>query len=191
MITKAGQTRGYSQETLWSEKGRILHQRETCLVKNSYITLPLVRVQKSRSLTQRISHRKQEIASLLESGGFSRSNPYYIVQQGKINALTLMKDADRLEIIKEVAGTRVYEEKKKEANKIIQDADVRKQKVHEILDYVDERLSELDKERAELSRFQKLDKKRRAIEFCIYEKQRQAAFAKIAQVRTSFTFLFL
>jgi chromosome segregation ATPase len=28
--------------------------------------------------------RKTEVMNLLESAGFSRSNPYYIVQQGKV-----------------------------------------------------------------------------------------------------------
>ena len=48
---------------------------------------------------------KQEINSLLESAGFSRSNPYYIVQRGKVNALCMMKDEERLALLKEVAGT--------------------------------------------------------------------------------------
>lgn len=50
---------------------------------------------------------KQEVSSLLESAGFSKSNPYYIVQQGKVSILTLMKDAERLNLLKEVAGTKV------------------------------------------------------------------------------------
>ena len=29
--------------------------------------------------------QKSEVQSLLESAGFSKSNPYYIVQQGKVN----------------------------------------------------------------------------------------------------------
>ena len=45
---------------------------------------------------------------------------YYIVQQGKVNALALMKDDDRLQLLKEVAGTRVYEERRQESLKIIQ-----------------------------------------------------------------------
>lgn len=45
-----------------------------------------------------------QVCSLLESAGFSRSNPYYIVQQGKVNALTLMKDEQRLDLLKEVCG---------------------------------------------------------------------------------------
>lgn len=50
---------------------------------------------------------KQEVSSLLESAGFSKSNPYYIVQQGKVSTLTLMKDDERLDLLKEVAGTKV------------------------------------------------------------------------------------
>ena len=50
---------------------------------------------------------KQEVSSLLESAGFSKSNPYYIVQQGKVSTLTLMKDVERLNLLKEVAGTKV------------------------------------------------------------------------------------
>ena len=45
--------------------------------------------------------------NLLESSGFSRSNPYYIVQQGKIMQLATMKDGERLNLLKEVAGTKV------------------------------------------------------------------------------------
>jgi structural maintenance of chromosome 3 (chondroitin sulfate proteoglycan 6) len=57
--------------------------------------------------------------SLLESAGFSSSNPYYIVEQGKVNMLTTMKDSHRLELLKEVAGTKVYDEKRKESIKIL------------------------------------------------------------------------
>ena len=65
---------------------------------------------------------KTEVSSLLESAGFSKSNPYYIVQQargamrrgrvchnppcshtqGKVNSLCLMKDEERLNLLKEV-----------------------------------------------------------------------------------------
>lgn len=34
---------------------------------------------------------KKEVANLLESAGFSRSNPYYVVQQGKIAQMANMK----------------------------------------------------------------------------------------------------
>jgi structural maintenance of chromosome 3 (chondroitin sulfate proteoglycan 6) len=68
-----------------------------------------------------IINSKQDVVNLLESAGFSRSNPYYIVQQGKVNALTMMKDSERLELLKEVAGTRVYDERRDESLKIMKE----------------------------------------------------------------------
>ena len=44
-------------------------------------------------------------------------NPYYIVQQGKVNALCTMSSADRLELRKEVAGCTVYDEKRTDSLK--------------------------------------------------------------------------
>lgn len=32
-----------------------------------------------------LCHSKSDVMNLLESAGFSRSNPYYIVKQGKVN----------------------------------------------------------------------------------------------------------
>jgi len=73
--------------------------------------------------------QKSEVASLLESAGFSKSNPYYIVQQGKVSNLCVMKDQDRLNLLKEVAGTTVYEEKRAESLKIMQDTLNKREKV--------------------------------------------------------------
>jgi structural maintenance of chromosome 3 (chondroitin sulfate proteoglycan 6) len=62
--------------------------------------------------------------SLLESAGFSRSNPYYIVPQGRVTMLTNAKESERLQLLKEVAGTRVYEEKREESMKIMEETGI-------------------------------------------------------------------
>lgn len=77
--------------------------------------------------------QKGEVQSLLESAGFSKSNPYYIVQQGKVNNLCVMKDKDRLNLLKEVAGTIVYEERRSESLKILQDTASKQAKVEVII----------------------------------------------------------
>ncbi|KAJ1631975.1 RecF/RecN/SMC N terminal domain-containing protein, partial [Pavlovales sp. CCMP2436] len=56
---------------------------------------------------------KTEVMSLLESAGLSRANPYTIVQQGKVARLAVMSEAQRLDSLLEIAGTRVYDEKVK------------------------------------------------------------------------------
>lgn len=138
--------------------------------------------------------------SLLESAGFSKSNPYYIVQQGKVANLCVMKDKDRLDLLKGVAGTTVYEERRAESMKIIQDTAHKKEKVEvrlipiptltfcsfrryrhtkrnesnflqEVLQLIEERLGELEREKAELTEYEELDRQRRALDFTLYEKQ--------------------
>ncbi|KAK6927481.1 RecF/RecN/SMC, N-terminal, partial [Dillenia turbinata] len=115
---------------------------------------------------------KTEVMNLLESAGFSRSNPYYIVQQGKIASLTLMKDSERLDLLKEIGGTRVYEERRR--NKIKQ--------INQVVQYLDERLKELDEEKEELRKYQQLDKQRKSLEYTIYDKELHDARQKLVEV---------
>ncbi|XP_063934651.1 uncharacterized protein LOC135146415 [Zophobas morio] len=116
---------------------------------------------------------KEDVMNLLETAGFSRSNPYYIVQQGKIMALTNAKPEDRLELLKEVAGTRVYEERRKESLSILESSDAKADKIKNVLNYIEERLVELEEEKNELKRYQQLDKQKRILEYVLYEKELQ------------------
>jgi structural maintenance of chromosome 3 (chondroitin sulfate proteoglycan 6) len=120
--------------------------------------------------------------NLLESAGFSRSNPYYVVQQGKIASLTLMKDHERLDLLKEIGGTRVYEERRKESLKIMVDTENRRKQIIEVVQYIEERLKELDEEKEELKMYQQLDKQRRSLEYTIFEKELLDARQKLEEV---------
>ncbi|EFI27235.1 hypothetical protein CC1G_15063 [Coprinopsis cinerea okayama7 len=97
----------------------------------------------------RKSTSKAEVMNLLESAGFSKSNPYYIVPQGRITALTNAKDHERLALLKEVAGT----------------------KINELLEYIESRLEELEEEKEELKEFQEKDKERRCLEYALYQRE--------------------
>ena len=111
----------------------------------------------------------------MESAGFSKSNPYYIVQQGKVNALCLMKDQERLQLLKEVGGTRVYEERREESLKIISETTSKREKIQEVISYIEKRLEELEGEKEELKAYQQLDRDRRALEYTIYNKELRKA----------------
>ena len=82
-----------------------------------------------------------------------------------------MKDKDRLNLLKEVAGTTVYEERRSESLRILQDTANKQERIAEVLTYIEERLSELDKEKEELREYEQLDKHRRALEYNIYDKE--------------------
>jgi len=126
--------------------------------------------------------QKGEVTSLLESAGFSKSNPYYIVQQGKVANLCVMKDKDRLNLLKEVAGTTVYEERRSESLRIMQDTHQKQERIAEVLSYIEERLSELEKEKEELTEYEQLDKQRRALEFSLYDKELSKANEQLSQM---------
>ncbi|KAJ9702893.1 hypothetical protein PVL29_004572 [Vitis rotundifolia] len=130
---------------------------------------------------------KTEVMNLLESAGFSRSNPYYVVQQGKIASLTLMKDSERLDLLKEIGGTRVYEERRRESLKIMQETGNKRKQIIQVVQYLDERLKELDEEKEELRKYQQLDKQRKSLEYTIYDKELHDARQKLGEVEEART----
>ena len=129
--------------------------------------------------------------NLLESAGFSKSNPYYIVPQGRvrfpivailelnseliictqITALTNAKDHERLALLKEVAGTKVYEQRRTESLRIMAETDAKRSKIDELLEYIENRLTELEDEKEELKEFQDKDKERRCLEYALYQRE--------------------
>ncbi|KAF8904142.1 structural maintenance of chromosome protein 3 [Gymnopilus junonius] len=117
------------------------------------------------------SASKADVMNLLESAGFSKSNPYYIVPQGRITALTNAKDHERLALLKEVAGTKVYEQRRTESLRIMADTDAKRNKINELLEYIESRLSELEEEKEELKDFQEKDKERRCLEYALYQRE--------------------
>ena len=105
----------------------------------------------------------------------------------QINHLTNQKDADRLLLLKEVAGTKVYEERRAESTKIMDETseltkirstfrfvstillrrslterlfrlhshpDAKREKIKDLLTFIQERLDELEEEKEELKQYQ-------------------------------------
>jgi structural maintenance of chromosome 3 (chondroitin sulfate proteoglycan 6) len=117
---------------------------------------------------------KAEVMNLLESAGFSKANPYYIVPQGRITSITNMKDAERLNMLKEVAGTHVYETRRTESVRIMEDTKAKRSKVDELIKTIRDRLGELEEEKNELREFQDKDRERRCLEYTIHHRDEEA-----------------
>eukprot|EP00794_Sanderia_malayensis_P002478 gene2478-2853_t len=125
---------------------------------------------------------KTDVMNLLESAGFSRSNPYYIVKQGRITQLAVAKDNERLKLLREVAGTRVYEEKNKESRAILKESEGNLEKISEMLQYIETKLESLEEEKEELKEYQKLDKDRRCLEYTIHDKKLREVKEKLDEM---------
>lgn len=125
---------------------------------------------------------KTDVLNLLETAGFSRSNPYYIVPQGRVTALTNMKDGERLNLLKEVAGTQVYEQRRTESLRIMTDTNNKRAKIDELLDYIKERLAELEEEKEELRGYQEKDKDRRCLQYSFFHQEQMAIAEKLEEI---------
>ena len=93
--------------------------------------------------------------------------PTFIPLLTQITSLTNAKDQDRLNLLKEVAGTKVYEQRRQESLKIMDETDSKSGKIDELLTYIEERLAELEAEKEELREYQDKDKERRCLDYAL------------------------
>lgn len=142
--------------------------------KSELILRRTIGMKKDEYSLDRKNATKSDVMNLLESAGFSRSNPYYIVPQGRVTALTNMKDNERLNLLKEVAGTQVYEARRTESLKIMNETNNKREKIDELLVYIKERLTELEEEKEELRDYQEKDKDRRCLQYTIDHREQVA-----------------
>ena len=127
---------------------------------------------------------KSEVVQILESAGFSRSNPYYIVPQGRVTALTNMKDRARLEMLKEISGSNVYETRRADSLKLLHDTDNKCANIDSVVASINERLAELEGEKEELEAWSKNDRERRGLLYTLHSREEAELEAKIDHVDT-------
>lgn len=58
----------------------------------------------------------------------------------------------------------------------------KRQQIIQVVNYLDERLRELDEEKEELRKYQQLDKQRKSLEYSIHEKELNDARQKLVEV---------
>ncbi|ESO87805.1 hypothetical protein LOTGIDRAFT_127102 [Lottia gigantea] len=126
---------------------------------------------------------KTDVMNLLESAGFSRSNPYYIVKQGKINQMATAPDSHRLKLLREVAGTKVYDERKEESKGILVETEGKREKINDLLKYIEERLDTLESEKEELKEYQKWDRMRRSLDYTIHDHELRDTRRKLEELQ--------
>jgi structural maintenance of chromosome 3 (chondroitin sulfate proteoglycan 6) len=88
----------------------------------------------------------------------------------QITALTNAKDHERLALLKEVAGTKVYEQRRTESLRIMSDTQSKRAKISELLEFIETRLDELESEKEELKEWTEKDRERRCLEYAMYQR---------------------
>lgn len=152
--------------------------------KEEVVLRRVIGVKKDQYFLNKKMVPRSDVTNLLESAGFSHSNPYYIVKQGKINQMATSPDSHRLKLLREVAGTRVYDERKEESIEILKDTQTKLDKIVEFIKTIEDRLSTLEEEKEELKEYQIWDKKRRTLEYCIHDRELKETQRKLEELES-------
>ena len=124
---------------------------------------------------------RKQLNGMLEAAGFSHSNPYHIVKQGLISDLATRSAQARLKIVHDLAGTKVYNDKKKESEEELERSDKTIENIEESLQLIAERQSILEEEKDDFLKFQKLDASRRTLEYLLLERDLEESRSKASQ----------
>uniref|UniRef100_A0A8W7PYU5 Structural maintenance of chromosomes protein n=1 Tax=Anopheles coluzzii TaxID=1518534 RepID=A0A8W7PYU5_ANOCL len=122
---------------------------------------------------------RKEIDELLDTLGLSSCNPYYIVKQGKVSQLTTARPRQLLQLLYDIGGIRVYDEKLKEILKLWQEADKGLQQIHAERTALANRLELLSSQQREQRAFEQLEKKHRVLQSVVLEKKQQCVLAAL------------
>ncbi|SCU89109.1 LAFA_0E16204g1_1 [Lachancea sp. 'fantastica'] len=129
---------------------------------------------------------KSDITRMFESVGFSSSNPYNIVPQGRIVAVTNAKDKERLALLEEVVGAKSFEIKLRESTKKMEATNRDRAKIDAELDELRTRLEELDEERQELEKYQELERDKRIFQFVLYDRELNEVTSEIENLEDEY-----
>lgn len=149
---------------------------------NEVVLRRTIGLKKDEYSLDRKNSTRSDVMNLLETAGFSRQNPYYIVPQGRVTHITNMKDNERLNLLKSVAGTQAFVAKKDESQKILNETNNRIRAIDAAFAQINDRLSELEEEQAELRKFQEHDAEKRAIEWILDQRELEAANNELQRI---------
>ena len=114
---------------------------------------------------------KSDVQNLLEGAGFMKSNPYYIIQQGKINQILNCTDEEYFDIFCDAMGTKIYEEKKAESLRLLEENKATRAKIELQSDEIQAHIDKLYEQCEDLKNYSKIELKRRGIEYFIINEQ--------------------
>ena len=122
-----------------------------------------------------LSTPASEVAAMLEAAGLSASNPHYIVKQGQIMRFGAMQDDARFTLLKEVAGTVVYETRRARSLETLLTADHNLEIIQKNINNLDERLLKLGEEREEFKKFRGIENHHKCMMYALYKKTADGA----------------
>ena len=111
-----------------------------------------------------------EIISLMEAAGFSRNNPFYLVEQGQVSDLANCSESKRLKVVQDLAGLSSFDEKQANAITLLKDAKRSSESAHEELDGLSGELEDLKGKEGDVNKVVDAMERKRVLDWVRIEK---------------------
>ncbi|KAI5191479.1 structural maintenance of chromosome 3 (chondroitin sulfate proteoglycan 6) [Nematocida sp. AWRm77] len=131
---------------------------------------------------------REELVSLYESAGISQAMPYFVIEQGKINELAHMGGTARMDLLRELAGSAVYEKDKEESQKVLDASEEVEQKIEGHVATLQEKVASMEKEKAKKAKRAEIDRKRQVLIKELYKRELHAVKARLEHAVSEETF---
>ncbi|KAH9387072.1 structural maintenance of chromosome 3 (chondroitin sulfate proteoglycan 6) [Nematocida major] len=90
---------------------------------------------------------RDEMVSLYETAGISKVMPYFVVEQGKIGELAQMNGPARMRLIRDLAGSAVYEKDKEEISRVLSESGSIEQRIEELVGTIEKRVEAIERDK--------------------------------------------
>ncbi|KAI8621409.1 condensin subunit [Chytriomyces sp. MP71] len=122
------------------------------------VTRQLVVGGTNKYLVNGVKRTAVDVASMFHSVQLNINNPHFIIMQGKITKVLNMKPAEILAMVEEAAGTRMFEDRKEKAVKVMGKKDSKMDEIQNLLQTeIQPKLALLRDKRRDYLEFQKLE----------------------------------
>ena len=110
---------------------------------------------KTKYLINGVAAQSARVQNLFQSIHLNINNPHFIIMQGRIAKVLNMQPKEVLEMVEEVAGTKMYENKKENAERVMGKKRLKFDEINSILkEEIEPKLAKLDKEKTEYRKWQ-------------------------------------
>lgn len=125
---------------------------------------------------------KMDLRHILEATGLSFSNPFYFVQQGRISSIIALNEVQLFVFISEVAGTQVYDEKRAETLRALDEAKQKRGKLTALLGKIDVHIERLSKDAKLLKQYKKIETEKQSLEYQVLELRTTRVAGKLVEM---------
>ncbi|KAI5173038.1 structural maintenance of chromosome 3 (chondroitin sulfate proteoglycan 6) [Nematocida sp. LUAm3] len=114
---------------------------------------------------------REEMVSMFETSGLTKATPYYVVEQGRIGELAQMTGKERMDLIREMAGSTVYEQEKQEGRKVLEEAERIEEKISTLVDALQKKTRAAEEETRKQEERKELERVREVVLKELYKRE--------------------